>query len=86
MTKVSKRKPTKPRTKVVKKRTPLDKFYTAAVAYIESIGGSAIVIGGTEIMQYPSDFKFNYRLCVRITGRKPVPKSEAIAPTKGKRK
>lgn len=50
----------------------VDKLYKAVRDYIESKNGSVVVIGGISISRMPDDFKFNYRLVVGITGKKPV--------------
>ena len=49
----------------------IDKLYEAVRNYIESKGGSVVVIGGVQIVQMPGDLKFNWGLNVRITGKKP---------------
>ena len=53
-----------------------DRLYKAVAAYIEAIGGKAVVIGGVEIQQWPEDRKMTFRLAVKITGRKPVKPEE----------
>jgi len=49
----------------------IDKLYEATRNYIESKGGSVIVIGGMAIMTEPNDSRYNYSLVIRITGNKP---------------
>ena len=48
-----------------------DELYEAVRNYIESKGGSVVVIGGIQIVQMPDDLKFNWGLNVRVTGKKP---------------
>lgn len=50
----------------------IDKLYEAVRDYIESKGGSVVVIGGIQIIQMPDDLKYNWGLNVRITGKKPT--------------
>lgn len=53
------------------KRDKLGKLYDATIAYIESKGWKVMVIGGVEIQQFPEDAKFNFRIAIRFTGKKP---------------
>src|SRR3990167_2168277 len=46
-------------------------IYQAVGKYIEELGGKVAVMGGVEVMQYPDDLKYNYRLCFKVTGKKP---------------
>lgn len=52
-------------------RTPTGQLYRAVRRYIESKGGSLLVIGGVQVEQWPGDGKFNFVLGVRCMGRKP---------------
>jgi len=52
-------------------RDPTSQLYRAVIRYIESKGGSVLVIGGAQIQQWPGEREFNYVLGVRCTGRKP---------------
>ena len=59
----------------------LSELYDVAKRYVESIGGTALVGGGTEIMQYSTDLEYNYRLVIKLTGvppkaNTPVPKED----------
>lgn len=54
-----------------------DALYKAVADYVQAIGGSAMVIGGTEIQQYPDDPKYNYRLAIVITGKVPEKPKQA---------
>jgi hypothetical protein len=53
-------------------RDPVSQLYRAVIRYVESKGGAIAVIGNVEIQEWPGDPKFNFRLAVRCTGRKPV--------------
>lgn len=55
-----------------KKKDSYEHLYKAVVDYVHSKGGKVLVIGGVEIQQFPGDRKFNYRIAIRITGKKPV--------------
>ena len=50
----------------------INKLYEAVRDYIESKGGTVVVIGGIAIVQEDSIRKFNYGIMVRITGKKPL--------------
>jgi len=52
-------------------RDPVTNLYRAAVRYIESLGGSAVVIGGTQFQQWPSDPKGCFRLAIKFSGLPP---------------
>ena len=58
--------------KILTGNKKVDKLYEAVRDYVESKKGSVVVIGGISIVQMPDDLKFNYRLAVGITGKKPV--------------
>ena len=52
------------------------RLYEAVRDYVETRGGTVVVIGGIQIVQMPDDLKMNWGLNVRITGKKPtLPKS-----------
>ncbi len=53
------------------KKDHIGKLYDAAIEYIESESGKVIVIGGIEIQHFPEDGKYNFRLAIKFTGRKP---------------
>lgn len=40
--------------------------------YLECVDGMAIVIGGVEIMTFPEDSEMNFRVALRVTGRRPI--------------
>jgi hypothetical protein len=46
-------------------------LYRAVRHYVESLGGSIVVIGGIEVQQWPGDPEHTYRLAVKFMGRKP---------------
>ena len=48
-----------------------DNLYKAVQEYVEKRGGSALVIGGTALVQ-ESPLKYNYGVMVRVTGKKPI--------------
>ena len=48
-----------------------DALYRAVADYIESKGGTAIVIGGIQTIKWPTDAKYNYTLGIKITGKHP---------------
>lgn len=52
--------------------TPELELYRAVRRYVESGGGSILVIGGVQVQQWPEDNEFVYRLAVKFTGRKPT--------------
>lgn len=49
-----------------------DRLYCAVCNYLEKHGGKAIVIGGIEIIRYPLEPKFKFRLAIRVTGNPPM--------------
>ena len=71
--------PNKKQKKIVIKtgNKVVDKLYEAVRDYVESKGGSVVVIGGIQIVQMPDDLKYNWGLNIRITGKKPI-----LIPTK----
>ena len=48
-----------------------DALYSAVRNYIEEHGGKVVVIGGVSVMHGPTDYKYNFSLLVRFTGKKP---------------
>lgn len=54
-----------------RKLTAEDSLYAAVANYINKHGGSAVVIGGIQVQQFPEDGELNYRVAVKCTGRKP---------------
>lgn len=52
-------------------RTPTGQLYRAVRRYVESKGGSILVIGGVQIEQWPGDGEFKFVVGVRCMGRKP---------------
>ena len=49
----------------------VDALYKAVIKYVESRGGTAVVIGDIALVQEDPFRKFNYGVMVRITGKKP---------------
>lgn len=68
-------KKTKKRDPLAGDRTPTGQLYRAVRRYIESKGGSILVIGGAQIESWPGDGQFKFVLGVRCMGRKPKPDS-----------
>jgi hypothetical protein len=54
----------------MRKLTRTDKLYEAVAAYIKELGGSAVVIGGTALVE-EGNGKYKYGLMIRIVGKKP---------------
>lgn len=52
-------------------RRPSDALQRAVVKYIESRGGSVLVVGGIQIQQWPGEPSCNFTIAVKCTGRKP---------------
>ena len=50
----------------------IDDLYAAVNAYVKSIGGSIIVIGGIEIQEWPLDSEFKFRVAVHCLGLNPT--------------
>lgn len=49
----------------------IDDLHDAVKRYVEHHGGTAVIGGNVELIQYPTDAKFNYRIAIRITGKPP---------------
>lgn len=54
-----------------RKKDITDHLYDAVIKYIEAKGGKVVCIGGVEVQTFPNDLKFNYRLAVKVMGKKP---------------
>ena len=54
--------------------TPDLQLYRGVRRYVESLGGSVIVIGGIEIQEWPDDPAGKYRVAVSVLGRRPEPR------------
>ena len=48
-----------------------DSLYASVVNYVNKHGGSAVVVGGIQVQQWPGDGKLNYTVGVKCTGVKP---------------
>jgi hypothetical protein len=51
---------------------PVSQLYRAIIRYVKFRGGDIMVIGGIEIQEWPDEFKYNFRVAVRCTGKKPT--------------
>lgn len=60
------------------KRDPGTSLLRAVKRYVESKGGSILVIGGIEVQKYLSEGEFKYRVAVRCMGRSPVQQGAAV--------
>ena len=56
-------------------RSPSGQLYRAVRRFVESKGGSILVIGGIQVEQWPGDGEFKFVIGVRCMGRKPKPVS-----------
>ena len=63
----------KKKGKVINKTRATKRLYLAVINYIEAYGGTALVVSGVETIQWPDELKYNYRLAIRVTGKKPKP-------------
>ena len=54
-----------------RKLTAEDSLYAAVANYVNKNGGSAIVIGGIQIQEWPGAGKLNYTVGIKCTGIKP---------------
>lgn len=52
-------------------RTPDIQLYRAVRRYVESLGGSVVVIGGIEVQEWPVDPHGKFRVAVSVVGRRP---------------
>lgn len=52
-------------------RDPTTQLYRAVKRYVESKGGSIVVIGGVSLQQWPEDNTGVFHLAVKFMGRKP---------------
>jgi hypothetical protein len=78
--------PTRPTKRTVKRdvlagRAPDLQLYRAVRRYVQSLGGSIVVIGGIEVQEWPEDSEHCYRVAVRVLGRKPTLKPAPTRPT-----
>lgn len=53
------------------KKDATDRLYRAVAAYLKSKGGMAIVVGGIQIIEWPSDQKYHFTVGIKVTGHKP---------------
>lgn len=61
-----------PRPDLLHGRDHVSQLYRAVRRYIQHYGGSLAVIGGVEILRWPSDLDNNFSVAVRCTGKLPV--------------
>ena len=52
-------------------RDPTMQLYRSIRLYVESNGGSLVVIGGIEVQQWPGEPEHAYKVAVKVMGRKP---------------
>lgn len=71
----SRKTKSKKRDVLAGKRDPESQLYRAIRRYVESKGGSLMVIGGIETQEWPGEGEFKFRVAVRCMGRKPAGKS-----------
>lgn len=71
----SRKAKSKTRDVLAGRRDPESQLYRAVRRYVESKGGSLLVIGGIETQQWPDDRALMFRVAVRCMGRKPSPVS-----------
>lgn len=60
------------KTDMLSGRDPTSQLYRAVRRYVESHGGSLLVIGGVQVEEWPGQVKHNFVLGVRCMGRKPT--------------
>lgn len=63
---MAKRKKTRPYNDII------DDLYLAVQQYVESKGGSVVVIGGVQVQQWPNDLEHNFTIGIRCMGKKPT--------------
>lgn len=61
----------KKRDPLAGKRDPESQLYRAVRRYVESKGGSLLVIGGIETQEWPGERELMFRVAVKCMGRKP---------------
>jgi hypothetical protein len=49
----------------------VDRLYKAVDNYVRKTGGKLAVIGGVQIIQWPTDLKYNFTVGIKCTGTKP---------------
>jgi len=54
------------------KSAAADNLIESVARWVRVNGGTALIGGGIEIQQWPEDLKYNYRVAVKITGRRPI--------------
>lgn len=67
----SKMKAKKSAAHMITGRKPSDALQRSVVRYIESRGGSVLVVGEIQIQQWPGELPCNFTIAVKCTGRKP---------------
>jgi len=58
------------KAKVVAERHVI-RLHKAVANYVEQAGGKVVVSGGIEIQTWPNDRKYQFRVAIKCTGRKP---------------
>ena len=55
-----------------RKLTAEDSLLASVANYVNKQGGSAIVIGGIQVQQWPGEGELNYMVAVKCTGKRPT--------------
>jgi hypothetical protein len=50
-------------------RDPVSQLYRAVVRYVESMGGSVLVVGGIQILRWPGERAGSFMVGVKCTGK-----------------
>lgn len=56
----------------IKGRDPISQLYRAVYRYVSCNGGSVAVIGGIQLIQWPTDASGNFTIAVKCTGKLPA--------------
>jgi len=64
-------KKSKGRDVLAGKRDPVSQLYRAVRRYVETHGGSIVVIGGIQVLEFPGTGKLKFSISVQCLGRKP---------------
>ena len=52
-------------------RKPIDALYRGVIRYVEANGGSLLVVGGVQVLEWPGDPKAKFSIVVKCMGEKP---------------
>ena len=61
--------------KLDKRDCTFNRMASSLIKYIETLGGTALVVGGIKIGQEIGALKFNYFIQIGITGKMPTKKN-----------